>query len=350
MDLVSKPKGESPCHNKMSEHVTYSQGQLRQRRAQFLQSHARESREQQQMKKTISRTSSNVSAFMLKFYIVVGTAIVLTLAAVLNHTRPKFLFGKPKAGVRPFRFTSIYPPGISIEADLPRFFRTYSIATPQNENARKAVIKMVNSRKVLRQRSGSYKTYLKTWDASSASMLIERRICGEDFEDAYRTSSAERKNDLIMWCMMSVTKTEGFFLNSVELLESPLLLTKGKGIVVRPAARPSSLSIDLYLHPRNVTHEEDMAIIPSKLLARMLDSSELGLSYSAHREQIEQYFHEIVFSNANEENYMILTEICQKDPPRRAISKKCEPSGSCCFIVVPEEYEGFIFEESSSDE
>lgn len=180
----------------MSEGATYPQGQLRQRRAHFLQSHAREEREQQQVKKSLRR-GSDVSAYMLKFYIVVGTAIILTLVAVLNHIRPKFLFGKPKAGVPPFRFISIYPPGITIESDLPRFFRTYSVATPQNERARMAVIKMVNSRKVLRQRSGSYKTYLKTWDASSASILIERRICGSDFEAVYMASSAERKNDLV---------------------------------------------------------------------------------------------------------------------------------------------------------
>ncbi|CAJ1948146.1 unnamed protein product [Cylindrotheca closterium] len=299
------------------------------------------------MKKSISRTSSNVSAYMLKFYIVVGTAILLTLAAVLNHTRPKFLFGKPRPKVRPFRLTSIYPPGIKIESDLPRFFRTYSIATPHNENARKAVIKMVNSRRVLRQRSGSYKTYLKTWDESSASMLIERQICGHDFESVYKSSSAERKNDLIMWCMMSVTKTEGFFLNSVELLESPLLLTKGKGIVVRSAASPSSLSIDMYLHPRNMTHEDDMAIVPAQLLARMIETPESG-SYSAYREEMEQRFHDIVFSDSNKEKYMILTEICQKDRPLFAISKKCE-SSSCCYIVVPEEYGSFIFESSSEN-
>mmetsp|Transcript_12336 Transcript_12336/g.29372 ORF Transcript_12336/g.29372 Transcript_12336/m.29372 type:complete len:334 (-) Transcript_12336:318-1319(-) len=332
----------------MSEDSKYVQGKLRQRRAQFLRSHAREAREKQQMKKSISRTSSNLSAYMLKFYIVVGTAVVLTLAAVLNQTRPKFLFGKQKPGVRPFRFTSIYPPGIKIESDLPRFFRTYSIATPQNENARKAVIKMVKSRRVLRQRSGSYKTYLKTWDASSASMLIERQICGRDFESVYMSSSAERKNDLIMWCMMSVTKTEGFFLNSVELLESPLLLTKGRGIVVRSAAHPSSLSIDMYLHPRNMTHEADMAIVPAQLLARMMDAPEPG-SYAAYREEMEQHFHDIVFSDSNEDNYMIFTEICQKDRPNRAISKKCDAS-SCCYFVVPEEYGGFIFEESSSSD
>lgn len=159
----------------------------------------------------------------------------------------------------------------------------------------------------------------------------------------------------LAWCLLSVTKTEGYFLNSVELLESPLLLTKGRGIVVRSAARPFSLSIDMYLHPRNMTQEggskenANMSILPAQLLARMLDSSE-SESYAAYREQIEQYFHDIIFSNSNEDNFVVLEEVCpQIERPRRAISKKCEAQ-SCCFIVVPEEYEGFIFEESSSDD
>ncbi|KAL3929554.1 MAG: hypothetical protein SGBAC_012156 [Bacillariaceae sp.] len=179
-------------------------------------------------------------------------------------------------------------------------------------------------------------------------MLIERQICGRDFESVYMASSGERKNDLIMWCMMSVTKTEGFFLNSVELLESPLLLTKGRGIVVRSASHPSSLSLDMYLHPRNMTHEDDMAIVPAQLLARMLDAPEDG-SYAAYREQMEQHFHDIVFSDSHEEDYMIFTEICQNDRPLYAISKKCAAK-SCCYIVVPKEYGSYIFEESSSED
>jgi hypothetical protein len=297
----------------------------------------------------ITKHTSKSSNYFLKLYTVIGLAIIFTFAAFLNHTRPKFFFGKPTKR-KPFRLVSIYPPGMKIESELPRFFRSFSIATPQNKEARMAVIKTVNSRKVLKRRSGSNKTFLKTWDASSVNMLLDRGICGSDFEAAYSTSSDERKNDLIMWCMMSVTRSEGFFLNTVEIVESPLLLAIGRGIVVKSATSPTSLSIDFYLHPRNVTYEEDMAIIPSKLVAWMLDNQQTEVqTYAEYREKAQDYLYDLVFSDSNEENYMVLQEVCQPYRPPRTIGENCKVD-PCCYIVVPEIYGGSMFDDPSSED
>jgi hypothetical protein len=297
----------------------------------------------------ITKHTSNSSNYFLKLYTVVGLAIIFTFAAFLNYTRPKFFFGKPIKR-KTFRLVSIFPPGMKVDSDLPRFFRSYSISTPQNEEARMAVIKSVNSRNVLKRRSGSNKAFLKTWDASTVSMLLDRGICGSDFEADYYTSSDERKNDLIMWCMMSVTRSEGFFLNTVEIVESPLLLTNGRGIVVKSATSPTSLSIDFYLHPRNVTDEQDMAIIPSKLLAWMLDNSVTEVqTYAEYREKAQDYLYGLVFSDSNEENYMVLQEVCQSYKPPRTIGEICKVD-PCCYIVVPEIYGGSMFDNSSSED
>lgn len=323
--------------------------QLRQRRARFLRDHATEVKQKRHLNQSITKNTSNTSAYFLKLYVVVGLAIIFTFAAFLNHTRPRFLFGKKIKRI-PFRLVSVYPPGMKIESELPRFFRSYSIATPQNEDARKAVIKNVKSRNVLKRRSGSFKTILKTWDASSVNMLLDRGICGTDFQVAYESSSDERRSDLIMWCLMSVTRSEGFFSSTIEITESPLLLTKGRGIVVKAASSPSSLSLDFYLHPRNVTYEEDMAIVPSKLLSWMLDGNEQEMQlYGQYREKAEGYLYNLVFADAREENYMILQEVCQLQRPARTMAANCK-DGSCCYVVVPEIYGGTMFDDSSSSE
>eukprot|EP00980_Cylindrotheca_fusiformis_P026063 scaffold15305_cov126-Cylindrotheca_fusiformis.AAC.1 len=333
----------------MSTDSQFTPTQLRQRRARFLRDHAREVHEKRDLNKSISRNTTNTSVYFLKLYVVVGLALIFTFAAFLNHTRPRFLFGSPTKRT-PFHLVSIYPPGMRIEAELPRFFRSYSISTPQNEKARRSVIKNVNSRRVLSRRSGSFRTFLKTWDASSVNKLLERGICGTDFEEAYISSSDERKNDLIMWCLMTASRSEGFFLSTIEIVESPLLLTKGRGIVVKDPSTPSALSLDFYMDPRNATHEQDLAFVPSKLLDWMLDNEEIeGQDYREYRRKAQNYLYDLVFSDGREDNFLIFQEVCQPQRPPRTMGENCR-ADSCCYIVVPEIYGGSMFDHSSSDD
>jgi hypothetical protein len=328
--------------------------ELRRHRARMLRDKAKESQEKRQIHGSLVKTSEKMSVYFLKLYIVVGTAIIVTLFAILNHVRPKFLFGdKTAKKIRPFRLSSIYPPEIVPDRDLPRFFRTYSIATPDNIDARSAMVKAIHSRKALRQSGATFKVYVRTWDSTDVTLLLDRGVCGDDFGPVYYSSSDERKNDLVMWCFLGEHVAEGFYLNNMEFVDSPLSLTQGKGIVIKSVASPEkSLSNSFYLHPRDLMKEEqNMSIIPSKVLTWMLDHPETEHdTYKEYRQKLSEYLHDLIFDGeGTEDHFMILDEICQPFMPLRTVAKACEED-SCCYIVVPEQYGGFMNEESSDED
>jgi hypothetical protein len=321
--------------------------QLRQRRIRMLTDQYRERKEQEHMHHEKRRGTQE--EYMTKLYIVVATAVVVTVVALLNYTRPAFLFRHKKAPP-PVYMATLYPPTVIMDRDLPRFFRTYSIATPDNEHARKATIKVIRSRRALNHGTGNLKVILKAWDEYAIGQMMERNICGLDFEVAYRSSTLERQNDLVTWCLLTTRITEGFFLDSVEVMSNAFLLNKNRGMVVQTAN--GRLSNSYYIQPRLLDDgDSHPAPLPAKVLTWLLDHPESSLENPTV--SLQETIYQLVSEEEYRDRYMYLDEICQQngDPPSRAIARQCQRQRShdhssssdvCCYFVVQQSEGGTI--------
>jgi hypothetical protein len=153
-----------------------------------------------------------------------------------------------------------------------------------------------------------------------------------------------------MWCLLATRLVEGFFLESVEMIDTALFLTRNRGMVVKRQSPfgteddHGTLSNAYYLHPR--MNNTDIDWIPSKALAMLISSPEDVVGDpSEAREMLQRFLYELVIAKGNEENYIVLDEICQQQRPHRAIAVNCphggeEGSSGCCYFVVPERYRG----------
>jgi hypothetical protein len=160
---------------------------------------------------------------------VIGTALIVTICAGLKC----FIFHCKKAPP-PYHVGTLDPPNVEVERDLPGIFRTYSIATPDNKEARRAVKKIVASHNALRKGLGNLKVLLKAWDGSNVTRLLERNICGANLRQAYHaTATDERRADLVMGCLLAPRESEGVFLEAVQMTDSPFFFAKRRGIVVQ---------------------------------------------------------------------------------------------------------------------
>jgi hypothetical protein len=329
--------------------------QLRNRRSRILHDQAKEYREEKRVRAVAGESTKQSSAYLVRLYIVIGTAIIVTICAGLNYSRPSFI-SKPRKKQPSYHLATMYPPNVVVERDLPRFFRTYTIATPQNKEARRAAKRIAASRLAARKGNGNIRVILKAWDSSNIEQLLRRQICGADFSQAYdSTSSQERKEDMVMWCLLAIKNVEGFFLESVDILESALIAARRRGMVVRSSSSDSKLLNAYYLHPRNLEYESTKAILPSKVLAWILSNPEdVVPSIAEYRRMLQEYLHELVHSEGNDDKYMVLDEVCQPYPPKRAIFKQCGVDvfrpDACCYFVIPESEGGRFGDSSSGDD
>lgn len=284
----------------------------------------------------------------LQTSIIIVTALVVTVGGALYYNNSDY-FHRLLTGRNAyptFYFGTQYPPGIILERDLPLMVRTFSIATPENEVARRAVQKVSRSRLQLKKRAGIIRSVLKAWDGSNVQHLLDRGLCGTDFDRAYRGGSQERKEDLVMWCLLATRIVEGYFTEPVEMIDSALFWTRKRGMVVKK--RPGSvaggeaLSSAYYLHPRTNTTKVEW--IPAKALAWIISNPEDVLGSPADaRSLLQRYLYELVIAQGNEDDFLVLDEVCQDRRPSRAISIHC-PDGNggsdCCYFVLPEKYGG----------
>lgn len=367
--------------------------QMRQRRARILRDQAKERKEEQDIRNITVKSNKVSSTYMVRVYIVVGTALIVTILALLNYTRPSIIYNnihiknfnmmgksisnnvhenenqnenqnhhnhlKRKKSL-PYYIGTLYPSGIIVERDLPRFFRTYSIATPNNKDARMAVRKVVSNRAALRRGAGNLKIHLKAWDESHVSQMLERHLCGVPFNDAYlSTTSVQRREDLVMWCLLTTQVVEGFFLNTISWNESPFIFAKNRGMIVKAYQSDNKILHSYYLHPRNLSYDSTLAVLPSKVLTWIFDHGEDVIENDVdYQQQLQEYIYQLSTSQGNDDGkYLVLEEICSSSsssstmqlPPKRSVGKQCyESSGKCCYFVMPES-EGGTFDDDDDD-
>lgn len=345
-----KESPRKPLNGRGQHGGNMSAQQLRQRRARILKDKVTETQEQKQWLDISEQGNNRRNYYMTKVYMVVFTAVVVTVLAILHHTQPAFLFRRRPVPPTIFIATR-YPRTVVLERDLPAFFRTYSIATQNNKHARKAAIKVANSRRALKFGTGTQKVILKAWDSTHVELLLERNACGRNFELAYRASSQERQDDLLMWCLLTTRIVEGYFLESVEMIGNAFILAKKRGMIVRKAKGRSAaieegslvdhgtsrISNAYYLHPRLLEDTTSfMAPLPGMILQWLLEHPEDTLENPTI--SLEETIYTLISSEQSmTERYLILDEVCQESQPERAIGKQCtnNSEGICCYFVVP---------------
>lgn len=325
---------------------------LRQRRAQIIQDKQEEQRIQRIIQSNIKGNPH--SSHTLKTIVIVFTAIVCTIGAFIHSQNPNFFKQFSKKPIPTFQMATRYPAGVVLERDLPRFFRQYTIATPENAKARQAVQKMLQSREQLRARAGRIKTILKAWDDSNVNRLLDQGICGQEFEVAYQKASQPRKDDLLMWCLIASRITEGFFKESLEIIDSPLFLTRKRGIVIKrqpPAGVEDghgALSTSFYLHPRK-NDSTDINMIPTKILSMLISAPEKELDDNV-QDVIERMLYDLIVTQGNDDGFVILEEVCQEIRPERSVAFESVNSDDGCFAVVPRRYGGNFDPDDDDDD
>jgi len=348
--------GRGPRPHNPSDGGMTSQ-QLRQRRARVLQDKQKEENGQKQWQEIAEQGKERRSYYMTKFYIVIISAIIVTVVAVLNYTRPALLYNR-QPPPPPLFLATRYPRDVIMDRDLPRFFHSYSIATAHNLPARNAAIQFANSRNALQLRTGNLRVILKGWDTSHVDLLLERNLCGRQFERAYTNSSSpERQDDLLMWCLLATEITEGFFMESVEMINNAFTLARKRGMLVRKSSDGGSstrgrISNAYYIHPRLPEEDPDTINppLPSQMLWWLHEHPESSLEDPTAA--FQQALYDVAFSEAHQGRYMVLDEICQETQPKRAIAKQCskETTDRCCYFVVPESEGGRIDEDAEAQE
>eukprot|EP00536_Pseudo-nitzschia_multiseries_P006055 jgi/Psemu1/14334/gm1.14334_g len=368
-----RPRQHHHHHQQQRQQQQQQQQQLRHRsRAQTRSRILKDKQEDTRVQRIIAGSivkNQHYSNHLIKTVIVVVTAVLCTFGAVLHRTRPR-LFQRFFAKLPPpIHLATTYPSGVVLERDLPRFFRQYSIATPDNVHAQEAVRRVLRSRTRLRQRAGSIhnRATVKAWDESNVGHLLKQGICGDDFARAHAnlgasagasdpaqaqaTASKTARDDLLMWCILASRIAEGFFAESVEMLDSALSLIRNRGIVVRKQKHSpedghgGALSTSFYLHPRN-NDDYDASVnwIPMKVLATLIDGSKddggIGDGVEELHELAERTLYELVVTQGHEKDFLILDEVCQENRPERSIAIDTRDRPGGCYFVVPEKYGG----------
>jgi hypothetical protein len=356
------------------------QQQLRSRRSRIDRDQARDRREERQIRKLVAQSSQSTNQYMIRFYLVVGTAIILSILALLQYTRPRFLYqhlNKQKRP-RPYVLGTMYPPAIIQDLDhqeLPRFFQTLSIVTPENVHARHEVARLAHSRTNLRDAT-AFSTKVKVWDQSQFQIYLDHHVCGTYFTDMYEKArqqgDTDRQLDLAMWCLLTTKMVEGFFLPTIDWVDSPMAFLQQRGMVFPSQTRDQDdqrrLSTSMYLDPRTPSTLESFdptsrtAMLPSKMLTWILTNEPNHFESSQeHRRAMELFLYELVHAEGDDHFLVLEAHPCQdgqmlqpQKHSKRSMAKECIPSPNgngewkCCEFILPES-EGGNFEEDDDN-
>jgi hypothetical protein len=349
---------------------------------------ARDQREERKIKKQVEQSSQTTNHYMIRLYLVVGTAIIVTIVALLNTARPRFLYQRqdPKQQKRPRPYTlgTMYPPAIIQDLDnkeLPRFFQTWSIVTPENGKARHEVTRVAHSRAKLRADS-VYPVHVKVWDQAQFQIYLHHNICGTYFSDMYEKArqqgDMDRQLDLTMWCLLTTKVVEGFFLPTVDWVDSPIAFLQQRGMVFynnhhhdnqEDEHQSPRLSSSMYLNPRTTatttldpSSSTTTAMLPSKMLTWVLSNEPSQFeSPQEYRRAMEMFLYELVHAEGDD-HFLVLEATCgQKQAHsnvskklKRSMAKECNDNSNnndeeCCEYLLPES-EGGNFEDDDNDD
>lgn len=126
----------------------------------------------------------------------------------------------------PRHLAILYPPGTRPQTDLPYFFQQYAIATPENQNTRDAIRRLM----AVRSRLKPFQIFITAWEREA--MMEDYPVddyCGAGFAAAYQHASKQNQpygvrhtEDLLVWCLLHTYQNDGFVQWNTTLERSPV--------------------------------------------------------------------------------------------------------------------------------
>lgn len=285
--------------------------------------------------------------------------VVVIGGALLYFYEPglvaKWLRRKPELPAR--SLISLYPPGISIRRDLPKFFYEYSIATPANLPARDAVRHIAALRKMATNPGSKYKQTIKLWPweldqfrSQLPDVASLDDYCGKGTDTLYK-SRPELREDVVLWCLLGAGHDHGLIRYGVQQVFGSV--SRGiKGVAVKydghqNRAMARSLLLLPFHAPEKLKKGKPLppsTRVASAVMSWLRQNAPLIADMDELMVAMEEYLHSSI-KREPEDSWHWLYAACtaterlaRQDDPRVAsmCTKQQEEQGDdCCVIYDP---------------
>jgi hypothetical protein len=301
------------------------------------------------------------SLFLLAVVGIIGFGYVM-------YAYPTLIFPQKSARLVDRRIMTIYPAALHIKRDLPRFFDSYAIVTPDNLPARRAVRQVAAIRRIVID-SGRFnqKLKLQAWEHEDFTRQLPGQaldsFCSAGFKNQYRFQQKQqqdqveasidvddrtRLDDLMYWCLMQSGQHDGFVRWNVTVEAS---LTRGMQGVAGVSTdtvtgegkvRPSFLFLPIRAPKKD---DQDVGLsteVPFKIMKWLLDPA----NFQYTQEDYEKVLY--MFIKEEADRWVLLNVACTVsergifDTTKRRVVSECHDSSdnddeeTCCSIYDPQ--------------
>jgi hypothetical protein len=301
------------------------------------------------------------SLFLLAVVGIIGFGYVM-------YAYPTLIFPQRSARLVDRRIMTIYPAALHIKRDLPRFFDSYAIVTPENLPARRAVRQVAAIRRIVVD-SGRFnqKLKLQAWEHEDFTRQLPGKsldsFCGAGFKNQYRLQQKQQQDqveasidvddrtridDLMYWCLMQSGQHDGFVRWNVTVEAS---LTRGMqgvagvytdAITGKLKVRPSFLFLPIRAPKKD---DQDVGLsteVPFKIMKWLLDPA----NFQYTQEDYEKALYKFIKEEAD--RWVLLHAACTGsergtlDTTTRRVVSECHDSSAtgdeetCCSIYDPQ--------------
>jgi hypothetical protein len=286
---------------------------------------------------------------------------------------PKLFFPQRSPRLTDRRIMTIYPADMPIKRDLPRFFQSYAIVTPENLPARRAVRQVAAVRRIATD-SGRFnqKLKLQAWEHEDFTRQLPGHsldsFCGAGFNNQYTYQQKQileseastgnvnvddrtRPDDLMYWCILQSGQHDGFVRWNVTVEAS---LTRGMPGVVgvytdletgQRRVRPSFLFLPIRERKKKNDHEdtEMSTTVPFKMIKWLINP--VNALYTQADYEIALY----KFIEEEADRWVLLHAACTVserstlDTTQRRVVTECHDDDkttgedeTCCAIYDPQ--------------
>jgi hypothetical protein len=301
------------------------------------------------------------SLFLLAIVGIIGFGYVM-------YAHPSLIFPQRSARLVDRRIMIIYPAALHIKRDLPRFFDSYAIVTPDNLPARRAVRQVAAMRRIVID-SGRFnqKLKLQAWEHEDFTKQLPGQaldsFCGAGFKNQYRFQQKQqqdqveasidvddrtRLDDLMHWCLMQSGQHDGFVRWNVTVEAS---LTRGMqgvaGVYTDPITGERKIQPSFLFLPIRAPKKDDQDTgmsteVPFKIMKWLLDP--------ANFQYIQEDYEKVLYKFIKEEadRWVLLHAACTVsergtlDTTKRRVVSECHDSSAtgdeetCCSIYDPQ--------------
>lgn len=196
-----------------SEHR--QQQTLRRRRMMFHQM-TKNAASERDHKLSIASNTRSSSNYLLRFYTIIISIMIIVVLGVLLYVRPDILY---KSIQQPSKIVlqGWFPPDISPKLDLPVLFSTYAVANPENAKTRRALTYIRQSAKIL-SHPKLQQVYWIVGERPNPKQQSRRHqqwheMCGLKITNV-TTGNNRSDDDLFFlklhWCFLSKHRSQGY--------------------------------------------------------------------------------------------------------------------------------------------